>query len=166
MGCSVQWQGEELRVEHPRRGLFSVEVRDGCPKVPKEVPLNLIREYEIKLRKLDAGTAGDQEKVEAEFERLRALVAKHPVINQLLKHIKVALVLRPEEWKDVPANGHRRKKLKQGCIVNLYAGPAEGFTLEKAFKERGVSGVVLEIDELRRQGHDICSEIPRPAQAS
>ena len=163
MGCNVQWKGEELRIEHPRRGLLPVEVRDGSPHVPRAVALDLIREYEMKdslLRKLAADAHGLQEKVDAELDWLRALVEKHPVLQDLPDHIKGELVLRPGEWKDVPANRHRRKKLKRGCIVHLYAGPVEGFTLEKAFKERGLSGVVLEIDELRGPAHNMLGASP------
>ena len=52
-------------------------------------------------------------------------------------------------------NRHRRKRLKQGFALHLFAGEQEGYTLEKAMQERKLSQRLSEIDVKREPDHDL-----------
>ena len=62
------------------------------------------------------------------------------------------------EWKDLPGNRFKRKELKKGCVVHLFSGPDEGYTLAKALKTRGYGKRILEIDILRGSDHDMLGD--------
>ena len=44
--CSLQWDEEGCVFSHPTKGTLPIELRNGCPMVPKEVALELISELE------------------------------------------------------------------------------------------------------------------------
>ena len=89
---------------------------------------------------------------------LRSLVNSHPVFEGLPEALKDKLVVTPEEdMNALPANRRARKIWKRdGCVLHLYAGEAEGYTFGRAYKEAGgCAKQVLEIDIKRGDGHDL-----------
>ena len=46
LGCRVAWRGERCTVIHPDRGSIAVTTVSGCPKVTREIALELIRDIE------------------------------------------------------------------------------------------------------------------------
>ena len=46
LGCEVTWKGKEVKVRHPRRGELKVTHVNGCPQIPRQEALELIRELE------------------------------------------------------------------------------------------------------------------------
>ena len=158
-GCTVEWKSNGLQVKHPRRGLLPVQVRSGCPQISRSLAFELIREYEISevekmVKKIRHGGDG-QASVEEELRWLKDLCRVHPVLAGLPHRIREALVVEPGAWSDVPANRHKRKKLKEGYVLHLYSGAREGFTLEKAMTELNLGRRVLEIDLKHGSEHDM-----------
>ena len=158
-GCTVEWTAEGLEVVHPERGVLPVIVKNGCPQVPKQLALELIKDYEISeieraLKKLEQ-QIGDRQSSEAEVEWLHGLVRHHPALRDLPEKIKDQLVLAPGEWKDLPFNRFKRRKLREGCVLHLYAGEDEGYTLQRALKARGYGKRIMEIDILRSAEHNM-----------
>ena len=47
MGYAIQWRRKGCRVSHPSRGSLEVSLVKGCPLVPREVGLEILREYEL-----------------------------------------------------------------------------------------------------------------------
>ena len=161
-GCTVEWSSGGLEVVHRARGVLPVFVRSGCPQIPKALALDLIREYEMTeiervLKKLE--TEIDRQKdPDAEVAWLEELIRHHPTLKDLPEKIKNELVMKPGEWKDLPCNRFKRKELKKGCVVHVFAGPDEGYTLQKALKVRGYGKQIFELDLLRGEGHDMLGE--------
>ena len=161
-GCTVEWSSGGLEVVHPVRGLLPVFVRSGCPQIPKSLALALIREYEMTeiervLKKLESEVDRHRDP-DAEVTWLQDLLRHHPTLRDLPEKIKDELVKKPGEWKDLPGNRFKRKELKKGCVVHLYAGPDEGYTLAKALKVRGFGKQILEVDVLRGGDHDMLGD--------
>ena len=89
---------------------------------------------------------------------IKQLVEKHPVFDGVPEEIKNKLIALPaEDLLQLPANRRTRKFWeKQGCIVHLYAGPDEGYTMKRAFKEvGGHEKQMLELDILRSEKHNM-----------
>ena len=63
-----------------------------------------------------------QASVEEELRWMKDLCRVHPVLGGLPHRIREALVVEPGAWSDVPANRHKRKKLKEGYVLHLYSG--------------------------------------------
>ena len=158
-GCTVDWTAGGLEVIHPVRGMLPVVVRNGCPQIPRVLALELIKDYEISeiekvLKRLEneVDRRGDPD---AERYWLEDLVKHHPVLQNLPEKVKKELAVTPGEWKDLPFNRFKRKEFRKGCVVHLYAGKDEGYTLEKALKARGYGKRIMEIDILRSEAHDM-----------
>ena len=137
-------------------------VKNGCPQIPKQLALDLIKEYEISeikraLKKLESQIL-DRQSSEAEVEWLHGLVRHHPALRDLPEKIKDELVLEPGEWRDLPANRFRRKELKKGCAIHVYAGADEGYTLAKDLKNRGLAKRILEVDVQRGEAHNMLGQ--------
>ena len=99
------------------------------------------------------------EKLQGEQEAwLRCVVDQHPILRELPDHVKKELAVEPGSWSGLPVNRHRRKRLKTGFLVHLYAGEREGFTLEKAMKEKGLGKHLLEVDIKRGAEHDMLGD--------
>ena len=158
-GCEVAWNGGSIAVHHPKRGSLPVEIHGGCPQIPKTLALEMLAEYEqdelqkivMRMKMLELEDQDAQEKE----TWLHRVVDQHPVLHDLPEHVKKELVLPPGPWTGLPANRHKRKRLKEGFLVHLYAGEKEGFTLERAMKEKGIGKHILEIDIKRGPGHDM-----------
>ena len=161
-GCTVEWSSGGLEVIHPTRGILPVFVKSGCPQIPKALALDLIREYEITeiervLKKLE--TEVDVLKdPDAEVAWLEELIRHHPTLKDLPEEIKNELVVKPGEWRDLPCNRFKRKELKKGCVVHVFSGPDEGYTLQKALKARGYGKQILELDILRGEAHNMLGD--------
>ena len=46
LNCSIKWKGENIIVDRPKKGRLTVEYKDGCPMVPREAAMDLIKEIE------------------------------------------------------------------------------------------------------------------------
>ena len=158
-GCTVEWTAGGLEVVHPERGPLPVFVKNGCPQIPRSLALELIKDYEIneieKLLKRLETEVDRQKDPDGEKRWLEDLVRHHPVLSGLPEKIKKELVLLPGEWKDLPFNRFKRKHLREGCVLHLYAGKDEGYTLQRAMKARGYGKRIMEIDILRGDDHDM-----------
>lgn len=160
--CKLGWDEKGLVVIHPKRGRLDVYEKEGCPHISRETALGLIEELEqveeVKMRIL----GGDLEAKEEEW--IRDLVRVHPVLRSLPEDVKEKLIVRPsKDLRGIPGLNRRRRKriLREGGLVHLYAGPDEGYTLGRAFKEVGGDrSTLVEIDILRGEGHDMTMEEP------
>ena len=47
LGYGISWRKKGCRIRHPRLGVLEVTVVKGCPLIPKQVGLELIRQYEM-----------------------------------------------------------------------------------------------------------------------
>ena len=48
LGCKLTWsRSKGLRLQHPKRGLLPTKVVNGCPQLPNDVALDLVRELEL-----------------------------------------------------------------------------------------------------------------------
>ena len=45
LGYSINWKRQGCKIRHPRDGRLEVSVVKGCPLIPKEVGLRLLRDY-------------------------------------------------------------------------------------------------------------------------
>ena len=89
----------------------------------------------------------------------RDLVTVHPVLKTLPEEVRTRLAVAPGDWSRLPSNGRMRKRWQRdGLVVHLFAGPDQGFTLERAVKQYGAQDAVdrlLEIDLERGPQHDM-----------
>ena len=46
LGYSISWRKRGCKIKHPKRGALDVTLAKGCPLIPREVGLRLLREYE------------------------------------------------------------------------------------------------------------------------
>ena len=157
LGCEVSWKNGDLQILHPRRGHLPVQNKGGCPQLPRTLALELIEEME---------SEGNQRKVkgmkfEEEKKWMEELIKSHPVLRELPERIKSRLIVDIGDWKDLPTNCRQRKRLQRdGCIVHLYAGEDEGFTLARAWKQQGGdTNKLLEIDLKRGESHNMLLDV-------
>ena len=158
IGCRITWSSDGLTVRHPHRGLLPVVVQAGCPQIPRSLALDLIKEFENDRVDYLLKTIQVEKKrmeVEGEEHWLKEVVRTHPVLRNLPEHIKSSLPVQPGEWADLPVNRHRRKRLRPGYALHLFAGEKDGYTLEKAMRERNLSSRLLEVDIKRGDSHDM-----------
>ena len=162
LNCKLGWDEKGLVVIHPKKGRLDVYEKEGCPHISREVALELIDELEkveeVVLRSLE----GDLEAKEQRW--IRDLVQVHPVLQGLPEKIKEQLVVKPsKDLRGIPGLNRRRRKriMREGGLVHLYAGPDEGYTLGRALKEVGGDrSTLVEIDIKRGSGHDMTKEEP------
>ena len=63
---------------------------------------------------------------------MEELIQSHPVLRELPQRIKDRLLVDVGDRKDLPINRRQRKRLQRdGCLVHLYAGEDDGFTLSR-----------------------------------
>ena len=154
--CKLEWNSQGLQVHHPTRGKLPVDSTNGCPQIPKDLALEIIKEIEEKR----SGVLMKKMERSEEEKWLRGLVEGHPVLKELPSHIKSRLVVEPGSWGTLPANKRLRKKMrKEGFVAYLYSGPQEGFTLSRALKQLGGDQErLLEIDIVRGSDHDVLAD--------
>ena len=160
LGCRVVWDKDYMKVWHPQRGDLKVKMVSGCPQVSQRLALQLIEEIEeVSGLTMAANVkAISVDKRMEEMAWIRTLVENHPVFEEIPQWIKEKLVSLPaSDLLQLPANRRTRKLWKRsGCILHLYAGPDEGYTMRRAFKEvGGIEKQVLELDILRSENHDL-----------
>jgi len=162
LDCKLGWGETGLIVMHPKKGRLDVYEKEGCPHISREMALELIEELEkveeVRMRSLE----GD---LEAKEERwIKELVRVHPVLQGLPEEIKERLVVKPsKDLRGIPGLNRRRRKrvLREGGLVHLYAGPDEGYTLGRALREVGGDrSTLIEIDIRRGVEHDMTKEEP------
>ena len=158
--CRVNWDQGGLEIHHPRHGQLKVEVINGCPQVKKKLALQLIDELEVKAKRSEEVLSTDfsWERRLEERAWLRNLVEMHPAFKDIPEELKEKIVVTPhEDYRSLPANRRARKVWRrEGCVLHLFAGEAEGYTFSRAMKETtGTSRQVLEIDVKRGLRHDV-----------
>ena len=48
LGCKLTWsRSKGLRLQHPKRGLLPTRIVNGCPQLPNEVAIELVKELEL-----------------------------------------------------------------------------------------------------------------------
>ena len=47
-GCQISWKKGGVKVMHPTKGTLPISIQAGCPQIPKELALDLIKEFENK----------------------------------------------------------------------------------------------------------------------
>ena len=94
---------------------------------------------------------------EGEYQWMKRLAREHPVFRDLPQEVQDSLAVPPGEWRDLPFNKRRRKRMKRdGVVAHVYAGPSEGHTLASALQLCGGEPTsIIEIDILRSQEHDM-----------
>ena len=154
--CSLKWNNDGLIVKHPTRGVLPVSHEDGCPTLPRDLALELIKEVEMQQVQASMKEVRYQERE----KWMNELVNLHPVLRRLPTHIKESLVEEVGDWSDIPANRRTRKRMKEkGIVLHLYAGPDSGVTLRKAMQQNGVDvSTLLEVDIERGEGHDMLAK--------
>ena len=125
---------------HPQLKLINVEMVDGCPEVSKKVAAQLIKEVEGHCREGGGSPRIEnfvlEQVTEVEQEWIARCVEKHPVFEGVPEEIKERVMMRPGQLQ----------KEQRKVTVHLYAGPDEGYTLKRAYKEIG--GDVRDIIEV------------------
>ena len=161
-GCEIMWTEGKIILKHPIRGKIEIKVELGCPQVDRNLAMELIRELETgKLAKrakavdLVPEEVRPSEEDEGLVRWMEMLVQDHPVLSGLPLHIRERLVVQPGELKHLPANRHKRRRMKDGYLLHMYAGSADGFCLAKAFREVGLSSKILEVDVQRGSDQDL-----------
>ncbi|CAE7227139.1 GIP [Symbiodinium sp. CCMP2592] len=57
LGCKLTWsRAKGLRLQHPKRGLLPTKIVNGCPQLPNEVALELVKELEM----CNSGPSGER----------------------------------------------------------------------------------------------------------
>ena len=156
LGCRVLWEGDQMKVDHPKRGDIPVSCEEGCPLISRTLALDLIQELEdlkrgVELRRMD---------FEGEIKWMNGLVESHPVLRGLPEAVKRKLVVKPGEWRILPGNRRLKKKWKrEGMVAHWYAGKDEGFTLSRALQQQGGDPEALvEVDVVRNQTQDLLED--------
>eukprot|EP00435_Cladocopium_sp_Y103_P026293 s3759_g6.t1 len=156
LGCKMVWGDDGALLQHPQRGSLPIKVNGGCPQISRSLALELIEELEnvVVLGKIQERTFKE------EYEWMKQLVETHPILRQLPHHIKSKLAVEPGLWSNLPANRRTRKRFQRdGLMVHLYSGPDQGYTLGRAWRQRGGDNMsLLEIDLLRGSQHDMLQE--------
>ena len=151
------------------KGRIAVEMVDGCPEVSRREAEELIEEIEEKVsarRVWDIGAKGavpteTEKKVQCQVERewMRSLMENHEVFQGLPEEIKERVLELPAtDWSSLPWNRRRRRQQGSGqkVTLHLYAGPDEGYTFRRAFKEVGGDARnIMEVDILRGPREDM-----------
>ena len=152
LGCEVLWCGDRVMIRHPTRGELDVDCVDGCPMIKRSLALELIEEAE----NLNRGPGMSRMTSDQELCWINQLVDSHPVLRQLPAHIRSSLTSGIGSWKDIPVNKRLRKRFQKGGFsVHLFAGPDQGQTLKRTFKQLGgPPDNLLELDVLRDPRHD------------
>eukprot|EP00438_Fugacium_kawagutii_P024973 Skav217964 [mRNA] locus=scaffold3450:124613:131011:+ [translate_table: standard] len=148
LACDIQWNEDGLLVTHPKIGPLKIMLEDGCPMLDESQALGLIMELEaqIKMRTMTIEASGG-----GEVAWMKRLVEEHPVFADLPQDLKEALVRSPTPKNNQLGNRRQRKLWKKhGTVIHLFAGPDEGYTLKRAFKEvGGDTRLLVELDILR-----------------
>lgn len=163
IGCKVGWNDDGLVLVHPRRGKLKVYEKEGCPHVEGPVALELIEELDqAEMVKLKEVKIPKTEAMEAKW--IEDLVEAHPVLRTLPSEVKKALKVNPAmDLRGLPQVNRRRRKriMREGALIHLYAGEKEGYTLSRAMKEIGADrSTLVEIDLCRGEGHDMMMDQP------
>eukprot|EP00438_Fugacium_kawagutii_P029791 Skav227164 [mRNA] locus=scaffold502:278286:285743:- [translate_table: standard] len=153
LGCSLSWEEGEMQITHPVRGRLPITVCDGCPQIPRTLALSLIEELEEVAMAVGLKTM----QFEGENQWLKKLVETHEMLKSLPKDVKDELAVPIGMWSHLPGNKRQRKYWKRhGLIVHMYAGPDEGFTLQRAWKQQGGDPMeLLELDIQRDLRHNL-----------
>ena len=158
LGYTVTWTQGGMKLSHPSRDEIQVEMRHGCPQMPKRTAMRIIDDLE-KGRHVKTL----QKVLNEEEEILRGLTEAHPVLRRLPREVRDRLVVAPSETlRGLPGCNRSRRKLlsEQGFVAHLYAGESDGYTLTRALQEVGGDRRrLVEIDILRqepgRESHDM-----------
>ena len=106
LSCQIKWSSDGLRVLHPQLGELPVKVGDGCPMIPYDMAMKLIKQIEDKSQrslKLDNFS---------EVAWLKRMVEDHPVFQRVPEELKQRLVEIPAESL-LPLGNRRQRQLTQ-----------------------------------------------------
>ena len=149
-----------MKVWHPQRGDLRVRMLGGCPQVSHKMAPSLISEIEEVSGSVMA-TEVKSVKLNQRMQEMswvKQLVERHPASDGIPEWIKEKLIALPaEDLLQLPANRRTWKlRAKEGCILHLYAGPDEGYTMRRAFREvGGRAKQMLELDIRRSEQHSL-----------
>ena len=110
--CKMVWSCDGVKLQHPIRGNIDVQVVDGCPMVPYNVALSLIKEIEeaqwgrINLAQLKARDLSWKK------TWIRRIAEEHPAFQGIPEKIKEALIEDPCEY--MKPFGNRRRRISSG----------------------------------------------------
>ena len=144
----------------PATRRFESENDQWMPQVSHRLALRLIKEIEEETGPILTGGVRSLtvDRRMKEMAWIRQLVNNHPAFDAVPEWIRNKLVALPaEDILQLPANRRVRKLwAKEGCILHLYAGPDEGYTMKRAFKEvGGHEKRMIELDLRRSEKHNL-----------
>eukprot|EP00438_Fugacium_kawagutii_P029730 Skav214785 [mRNA] locus=scaffold1820:35141:42466:+ [translate_table: standard] len=156
LGCEIRWKGKDIEVIHPTRGRLPVVQVEGCPQIPRNLAIDLIKEMEED--RMDTENTSDEFSQEVSW--MMKLIEVHPVLKDLPSWIKDRLCVTPGDWSDLPANKRTRKVMRRdGFGVHLFAGEEDGKHLGKVWTSMGGDARnLLEVDILRGERHDLMKD--------
>ena len=171
LGYSITWSNQRCDIQHPSYGRLEVDTSSGCPEVPAETALRLIRDYEtlvgrrrireVRIRKMfdDLNDLDEPSLIkvlraegsEAEAA-LRLLVArKFPHVPQEVLEQFVAPVQEVCEGHTWNRRARRRQAKSQGLLVHMFCGKSRN-AFEGLAEKLGLSHVAIdEKENLLRQ---------------
>lgn len=160
LGCNLEWEGDHCHLLHPLRGLIDVDLVEGCPMVAYAEAPALIQELEeSNSRMAPRCHVFPDEGVHTNW--LDQVVRDFPVFQNLPQRIRDKLVDTPaRDLSGLQVNRRiRRRWEREGVTVHLYAGPKEGYYLQRAVKEMGGDPTrIFEVDIVRDKAHDMVAD--------
>ena len=162
LGCNLEWEGDHCRLLHPLRGLIDVDLVEGCPMVAyaEALALALIQELEESNSRmaLRCHVFAD-EGIHTNW--LDQVVRDFPVFQNMPQRIRDKLVDTPaRDLSGLQVNRRiRRRWEREGVTLHLYAGPKEGYYLQRAVKEMGGDPTrIFEVDIVRDKSHNMVAD--------
>ena len=128
LGYNVTWNKKGCEMTHPKLGALPVTLSQGCPVVPEEVGMELMKKVE-KLQhetcRIRAILAGEEEGTSVIHERLQQVKSLFPQVPlRLLQHVSGSLTWESET---LPLNRKRRRQIEKAKTLVIYAfsGPED-----------------------------------------
>ena len=137
-------------MKHPPLGQIPVRMNAGCPEVDRDLALEVAGGARVRSSSASSG---------GELGVMEALARRERVFRAVPANVMASVVSEPaSDLKGIPLNRRRRKRMKRGFILRLYAGEKDGYTLQRALKEVGGDVTrLVEIDLKRGDNHDMLS---------
>ena len=128
LGYNVTWNKKGCEMTHPKLGALPVTLSQGCPVVPEEVGMELMKKVE-KLQhetcRIRAILAGEEEGTSVLHERLQQVKLLFPQVPlRLLQHVGGSSTWESET---LPLNRKRRRQIEKAKTLVIYAfsGPED-----------------------------------------
>ena len=142
IGCSVEWKGSQCKLQDPKGRALTVEVRHGCPMIPQQDGLELLRlmeEHQLRMLKrmlmvkaLMADPSALSERMDVELALTLKLQQLFPALPLEVsgRVIPDADTLTAEDiGSRVPWNRSKRRRLAKAdkIVVHVFAGDDHKF---------------------------------------